>query len=57
MTNKLTSVGIALTRSFLMGNPTLTRYGYGYRESPTFLIGYGNRYGDVHIPAIILVSI
>jgi len=32
----------------------LTGYGYGYEESPTFSIGYGDGYGDVHIPAIIL---
>ena len=32
-------------------------YGYGYRESLTFSIGYGNGYGDVHIPAMILVPV
>jgi len=29
---------------------------YEYGESPTFSIGYGDGYGDVHIPAIIYVS-
>jgi len=30
-------------------------YEYGYGESPTSSIGYGDGYGNVHIPAIILV--
>jgi len=40
-----------------MGNPALTGYGYGYRESPTFLIRYGDGYEDVYIPAIIHVPV
>jgi len=31
--------------------------GYGYEKSPTFSIGYGDEYVDVHIPAIILVPV
>jgi len=49
MTNKLVPV--------LTGIPALTGYGYGYGESPTFSIGYGDGYGDVHIPAILPVPI
>jgi len=37
----------------LTGIPALTGYRYG--EFPTFSIGYGDGYGDVHIPAIISV--
>jgi len=49
MANKSVLVGIARTRPRFDGNPALT----GYGEFPTFSVGYGDGYGDVHIPAII----
>ena len=46
MANKLVPVGIVRTRPRFDGRgiPALTGYGYGYGESPTFSIGYGDGY-------------
>jgi len=56
MANKLVPVGIARTRPCFDGKfPHWLGMGMVMGESLTFSIGYGDGYGDVHIPAIILV--
>jgi len=50
MANKPTPWVLPEPVTILVGNPCIDWY--GYRESPTFSIGYGDGYGDVHIPAI-----